>query len=632
VTLTTITISITMFLPSRLSRVFLVSLAVFIIFVSLFNDVLLHPGKSLADSSRKKQQQQPWRQTRQEVWIDNAVHQVGPVQISHAFVSYASMDLVLLTPDSFDKITPPIRGECGWPAPATVNPDQSPPCPGCSRAATLDQVPFVGGTIDNTKLPLCSESTFPYPTNGTQCMGLAQVQGVDFAEECLAACCSRPYCSTWQFDPHSGCFVGDHLGVGYCSTKTPGRWEHGGQRHSRAPPTLSFSDADTEWHVLASHARTEGGLYGSAQVHLCPIPRYVGQLLLSQGQEAGDNRLCLDVKVRFQGSSEVGVVPACSHSVRPIPSGDTKLMEVVEGHAAVYFPAQRSPTDNSTSMLALVIPWIDFHLHHGVDQIYAHVNLGIKSEHLEEATMIQFWKDLYRPYWESGEVVLVFHRNRNVLGDAYGWQRQGGDNAATLWLSKQRAQWFGTHDLDEYVMPDPAGVWDYHPDNHTNSSSIATILSQVPHNCLILTTPMHAVRIPGPTAEENHPLFLAQTHVHQKVMPVFHKYYARVDEAQLPWVHSVSDWSPYWRSPQPCEQHRSNNVLRINHYKSSGSKFVTEDPKMLHNFSGPMTHEHRTAQERIRRRYGTSHREFLIDLCDRYETVLPFLQQEVAFL
>ena len=88
----------------------------------------------------------------------------------------------------------------------------------------------------------------------------------------------------------------------------------------------------------------------------------------------------------------------------------------------------------------------------------------------------------------------------NVIGIPLAYQSQ--EITLGLWLSKGRAHWIGSHDVDEYVVPNAnsvdlaagkrgAGHWP------RSVGSIAKVLQALPLERQETYTRMWAVRIPG---------------------------------------------------------------------------------------------------------------------------------------
>ena len=226
---------------------------------------------------------------------------------------------------------------------------------------------------------------------------------------------------------------------------------------------------------------------------------------------------------------------------------------------------------NIKQILSNIIPWIEYNLTIGVDQIIIN-----QSQYLtdKDKKANELWIKLLYPYLKSKKVFLIMYKD-NI--SEYSHQTQISNIA--FYLNKHRTKWFATHDIDEYICP-LNGAWE-----SNNNERLTTYLKNIPRNINYIETKMYKVIIPkndiyisAPTLTATHP------------MSCYHKFIVRSNDANILWVHYISNWKNKM-------QNDSKNTLRINHYKKN-----REDNKLI--FYNGLENEYEIVKNNIEKKFN----------------------------
>lgn len=168
---------------------------------------------------------------------------------------------------------------------------------------------------------------------------------------------------------------------------------------------------------MERHYKTTGP-YKSRGLHLCPVPPNAMKIL-RQAPPAGV-AACVNFWMSFSlphsffsqimrvAFRQEGIQQrVCSHGLRPEQVG---FVPVVEATKAMYIENELM-RDTTLSPLRTALPWLEYHLKHGVSRHILHVSLP--AEQSEAAALKQFWLEMYAPYLTGGEVILVLHHGRD---------------------------------------------------------------------------------------------------------------------------------------------------------------------------------------------------------------------------
>jgi hypothetical protein len=366
---------------------------------------------------------------------------------------------------------------------------------------------------------------------------------------------------------------------------------------------------------MERHYKTTGP-YKSRGLHLCPVPPNAMKIL-RQAPPAGV-AACVNFWMSFSlphsffsqimrvAFRQEGIQQrVCSHGLRPEQVG---FVPVVEATKAMYIENELM-RDTTLSPLRTALPWLEYHLKHGVSRHILHVSLP--AEQSEAAALKQFWLEMYAPYLTGGEVILVLHhgRDRKPSGGGVG---EGGagyqftDHMVSLWLAKGWAEWIGFHDFDEYVIPMATA-------GNKAGEFIPSILAEYPSDVHAVTTRMYDVQVPT-----NSKIYLSSIRANSEPQGGFDKVYARVAKAKVAWVHAIADWGV--DGPGRAEPKQD---MAIHHYSTN------------HFHEGPTVHdsprlddEHDDILLRLHKRLGVDHGEYLHQIKSKFEGTIAALREQ----
>ncbi|MAF43660.1 MAG: hypothetical protein CMI54_05770 [Parcubacteria group bacterium] len=357
---------------------------------------------------------------------------------------------------------------------------------------------------------------------------------------------------------------------------------------------------------------TEGSAYGWTGAYTCPMSKKLMNNLLGGNESEIQLRLLDDKKTKITAKiSDHHLVP----SKKP-------LHTVVESLNPIFFdssdPARKKTITNFNkhcgSILRRFLPWIEFHLMRGVDQIFVNQPIRYK-ENGEE--WISFWKELLKPYLKSEEVKLIMFEDMAEMARINEWggctahaSHQNVSQLWTMWLNKGRSVWFGNHDLDEYITPRETGYFG------KEDESIAEVLEGLASECNYVETKMFMVE--APPKEQ---ILLAGNIMAADFMPKCHKFFVRIDDVNLVWCHGVTNWENPVEGITP-------SPFRLNHYRikipsgwmpSEAATIERWNSKSIpHINEKNLSKDRKPVLNRIKKRYGMNHGKFLRFMQQKY--------------
>ena len=271
--------------------------------------------------------------------------------------------------------------------------------------------------------------------------------------------------------------------------------------------------------------------YNYTVVHKCKVP--------------------FDVFIKLKKEKKIGIkirIPNTQHIVsetilynKIMDSKENYLL--IESVNHIFF---RKETIKET--IINIIPWIEYHLSIGVDQILINQSQYLTNKNKGSEKL---WIDLLYPYLKSNKVFLIMYKD-----NIQEYSHQTPISNIAFYLSKHRTKWFATHDLDEYICK-LDGSWDLN-----DKKPLQSYLNNIPDYINYIETKMYKVLIP-----KNKMYISSSTLASVNPMPCFHKCIAKADDINIIWVHYISSWKDKVHED-------SKYTLRINHYKPQNEKDI----------------------------------------------------------
>tara|TARA_B100000287_G_scaffold360533_1_gene352989 strand:+ start:501 stop:1790 length:1290 start_codon:yes stop_codon:yes gene_type:complete len=390
------------------------------------------------------------------------------------------------------------------------------------------------------------------------------------------------------------------------------------QQSLRFLPELWCKWGHYKWSLM-DQSVTKDSAYGWYGSYTSKIPKaLINALLLGES---------LEIKLKH-GHSEFSM-QVKDHGLRPKETP----FNVVESLNPIFFDSEdilrkktiKNFNKHCGSILRRLLPWIEFHLMHGVSQIFVSQPMRYKKNGEE---WINFWEELLRPYLETEEVKLIIFEDiaemarNNELGGCIAPATH--QNISQLWsmsLSRGRSVWFGNHDLDEYIVPSRTGFFE-------GEKNINEILQELNPMYNFIDTRMFMVEAP---AKEQ--ILIAGNIAAEAFMPKCQKFLVKINDANLVWCHGVSNWK---KPPKGIE----NSPLRLNHYRmktsngwipSEAASIKRWNPNSIPKiYEKDLSKDHFTVLDKIEKRYGMAHGKFLRFMQQKYSHLKELKTQNLT--
>jgi hypothetical protein len=309
--------------------------------------------------------------------------------------------------------------------------------------------------------------------------------------------------------------------------------------------------------------------YGTDIIYMCNM----SSLIATHIQDNG----FIDVKLSTKPDINIPIkTKIYDHGIRAL---EQQYM-VVESMNHIFFAGNRQ---NKCDTIRSILPWIEYHLCKGVDQIFIN-----QSKYFDETDIvsIDFWSLLLKPYLDNNKIKLIIYEDK-----INNYSHQTIIQNTCLWLNKGRTKWFATHDLDEYICP-LNGRWN-------DNQNIADILTGLPGYVNYVETKMVRTTIPNSPA-----IYLAPTKIDCNYMTCWSKCIVRTDAVNILWVHTPTHWID--------KKYKYKHILRINHYKSINLG-TTHSKIPLSRYDG-LKNEHDMVLKNINQLYGTELDDIVMDM------------------